>query len=584
MWEYGEADAQVDTAASTSYFPLLRLLSLFRPGTVRFSSSLSEWFDWMRAKLVFVSGSKSGTSIVLALGHNSIGRKQNQRVMFSRDEIIVSAEHADITYSDGKYVLRDHNSRNGTFVNWERILQKTLEPGDIIEFGRGGPSAQFVLDTEAVMTPTLDLAERGTPDALDKLTTSQTKGPDSTTTGVRRRFPSTRDFVSLVQGNKRRVLINTIGLVALLAVVSAVAFWQVHQRRGLQDSLAEFALTLDAERGTRSVLERNLSNIQVRYDSLLKAVEASQRERRAAEAAATRNVSTRNVAARLSGGVGLIVYSYGFTRSGTKELLRYRTDAQNTPLTRFNSRGRIVPEVGFGGDGPLVQRQGSATGFLVDSAGWIITNRHVAQPWSQDDGLQDLRMQGWDVEPQFITLQIYFPPGDQSYPLRVEAVSDRVDLAIMRTSSRKINAPILPLSTEDRLIPPGEHIAFIGYPTGVHNLLFRVADDRRNEILSRVGEEPVDLARELARLGQIQPLVTSGDISDTTDTEIIHTAAATGGGSGGPLIATSGRVVAIHYAAVRSPIRGDPFQTQRGVRASFAWELMPAWLRNKLRQ
>ncbi|MFB3111049.1 MAG: trypsin-like peptidase domain-containing protein, partial [Gemmatimonadales bacterium] len=510
--------------------------------------------------------------------------KRNQRVMFSRDEIIVSAEHADITYSDGRYVLRDHNSRNGTFVNWERILQKTLETGDIIEFGRGGPSAQFVTDTEEAMIPTLDLAEKGTPDSLRKLPTPQTNVPDSTTTGVRRRFPSTRDFVSLVQRNKRRAFINTIGLVALLAVISGVAFWQIRQRGALQDSLADFALTLDAERGTRSVLERNLTDIQVRYDSLLKAVEATDRERRAAEAAAMRNVSTRNVAARLSGGVGLIVYSYGFTRTGTKELLRYRTDAQNMPLTRFNSQGRIVPEVDFGGGGPPVQRQGSATGFLVDSTGWVITNRHVAQPWSQDDGLQGLRMQGWDVEPQFITLQIYFPPGDQSYPLRVVAVSDQVDLSVMRTSSRQIKAPILPLSTEDRLIPPGEHIAFIGYPTGVHNLLFRVADDRRKEILSRIGEEPVDLARELARLGQIQPLVTSGDISDTTDTEIIHTAAATGGGSGGPLIATSGRVVAIHYAAVRSPIRGDPVQTQRGVRAGFAWELLPVWLRNKLRR
>ena len=168
-------------------------------------------------------------------------------------------------YRDGEYVLRDHNSRNGTFVNWERILQKTLEPGDVIEFGRGGPSAQFVLDTEAAMTPTLDLADRGMPDALRKLTTSHTKGPDSTTTGALRRFPSTRDFVSLVQRNKRRALVNTIGLVALLAV----AFWQVRQRSGLQDSLAEFALTLDAERGTRSVLERNLTDIQVRYDSLL---------------------------------------------------------------------------------------------------------------------------------------------------------------------------------------------------------------------------------------------------------------------------------------------------------------------------
>jgi S1-C subfamily serine protease len=538
----------------------------------------------MQAKLVFVSGSKSGTSVVLALGHNSIGRNRDQRVMFSRDEIIVSAEHADITYRDGRYVLRDHNSRNGTFVNRERILQKTLEPGDIIEFGGGGPSAQFVVDTEAVMTPTLDLADQKTPDALRKLSTAQAKGPDSTGTGSLRRFPSTRDFVSLVQRNKRRALINTIGLMALLAVVSGVAFWQMRQRRALQDSLAEFAMTLDAERGTRSVLERNLSDIQVGYDSLLEAVEAAERERRAAEAAAIRNVSTRNLAARLSAGVGLIVYSYGFTRSGTNELLRYRTDDQNAPLTRFNNQGQIVPEVDFGGDGPLVQRQGSATGFLVDSAGWILTNRRVAEPWREDDGLLGLRLQGLDVEPLFISLQIYFPPGDQSYPLRVEAVSNQVDLAVMRTSSRRVDAPVLPLSSEDRLVPPGEHIAFIGYPTGVHNLLFRVADDQRNEILNRVGDQPVDLARELARRGQIQPLVTSGDISDTTGTEIIHTAAATGGGSGGPLIATSGSVVAIHYAAVRSPIRGDPFQTQRGVRADFAWGILPPAVRNKLRR
>ena len=538
----------------------------------------------MQAKLVFVSGSKSGTSVVLALGHNSIGRNRDQRVMFSRDEIIVSAEHADITYRDGRYVLRDHNSRNGTFVNRERILQKALEPGDIVEFGRGGPSAQFVMDTEAGMTPTLDLSDKKTPDALRKLATSPGKKPTAANTGSSRRFPSTRDFVSVVQGNKRRALINTIGLVALLAVVSGVAFWQMRQRGSLQDSLADFAMSLDAERGTRSVLERNLIDVQVRYDSLLEAVEAGERERRAAEAAAVRNVSTRNVAARLSGGVGLIVYSYGFTRSGTNELLRYRTDAQNTPLTRFNSQGQIVPEVDFGGDGPPVQRQGSATGFLVDSTGWIITNRHVAQPWSQDDGLLGLRMQGWDVEPQFITLQIYFPPGNLSYPLRVAAMSDQVDLAVMRTSSHQIDAPVLPLSSEDRLVPPGEHIAFIGYPTGVHNLLFRVPDDQRNEILTRVGEEPVDLARELARLGQIQPLITAGDISDTTGTEIIHTADATGGGSGGPLIATSGNVVAVHYAAVRSPIRGDPFQTQRGVRAGFAWELLPAQLRAKLQR
>jgi len=537
----------------------------------------------MEAKLVFVTGSKSGSSAPLLEGENTIGRKQNQDVRFSRDEVLVSAEHAYIVFRDGRYVLRDLSSRNGTFVNRKRVLEKVLEPGDIIEFGMGGPSAQFVMGTEAAIAPTLDLSDTKTPETLRRISKRRSKASD-TASDLRRRFPSTRDFVSLVQRNKRRALVNTVGLVALLALVSGVAIWQIRQRNALKDALGELAMTANTERGTRVALERDLSDIQARYDSLLTAIEQEGRERRDAEAAAAAsNIPTRNLAAQLTGGVGLIVYAYGFTSNRTGEFLRHQVDAQGLGRTRFNSRGEPVPEVDFGGNGPLVQRQGSATGFLIDSAGWILTNRHVAEPWRQDDALITLRMQGFDVKPEFITLSIYFPPGDKSYPLKVEATTDEVDLALMRAPVRRLDAPVLTLSTEDRLVSPGEQVAFIGYPTGVHNLLFRVADNERNEILARIGEDPVDLARELGHRRQIQPFVTTGVIGDTTSTEIIHTASATGGGSGGPLILSNGTVVAIHYAAVRSPIRGDPFQTQRGVRAGFVWDILPAQLRNRIR-
>ncbi|MCH7476418.1 MAG: glutamate formimidoyltransferase [Gemmatimonadetes bacterium] len=154
---------------------------------------------------------------------------------------------------------------------------------------------------------------------------------------------------------------------------------------------------------------------------------------------------------------------------------------------------------------------------------------------------------------------------------------------VIGTVGSGVHGPVLPMEPNDLAIPPGAPIAFIGYPTGVHNLLFRVERDERSEILERVGEQPVDLARELARQNRIQPLVTSGSISDTTRTELIHTAEATGGGSGGPLIGSGGLVVGIHYAAVRSPIQGDPFQTQRGVRIAFAWDVLPPDIRDKLR-
>ena len=527
----------------------------------------------MNAKLVFITGSRAGTSALIEPDENTIGRKPDQSIMFPRDEILVSAEHATIVLRGDRYYVRDLGSRNGTFVNQERVTERMLEPGDIIEFGMGGPSAQFVVDTEVTMTPTLDLDDDKTPAALRRLSESRAKPAGLVTGELRRRFPSTRDFVSLVQRNRRRATVNTIGLLALVAAAGTVVVWQLRNQSGLQDRLVLFASELDAERGTRKALQRNLSDIQTRYDSLLKAVEQS----------ADASQALSDAAARFSGGVGLIVYSYGFARPGTTELLRYQVDPQDRPRTRVNRIGQIVPVFGFGGSGPAVQRQGSATGFLVDSAGWVLTNRHVAEPWREDVAFDALREDGVEAEPRFIVLQIYFPPGGQPHHLRVHATSTEADVAVMTTVGSGVHGPVLPMGLDDLAIPPGEPISFIGYPTGVHNLLFRVERDERSEILERVGEEPVALARELARQNRIQPLVTSGSISDTTRTELIHTAEATGGGSGGPLIGSGGFVVGIHYAAVRSPIRGDPFQTQRGVRIGFAWDVLPSDIRDKLR-
>lgn len=533
------------------------------------------------AKLIFVSGSKSGTSVRLVEGTNTIGRSSGRDIIFARDEILVSAEHAQIVYYEGQFVLNDQGSRNGTFVNRERITQRVLESGDIIEFGQGGPSAQFVIDDAYSAVPTLDLSDRKTPAALRRLQSSS--GADQGASGVfNRGFTTTREFVAMAyQKSSRRTRRTTIALASLtVLVVAAAVSWQAREQRALQESLTRFAMDLETEQGTRALLEQNLTDIQARYDSLLRTVEANEQE---LQARAASNGSGRNVAARYSGGVGLIVYSYGFVRRGTDELLRMQVDDRDQVMTRMNRFGQIVPVFDFGGAGEAVQRQGSATGFLVDSAGWVLTNRHVAEPWTTDDGLATLRRDGWDVEPQFTTLRIYFPPGDRSQSLEVQRTSKAADVALLRTQDAPVGVPVLQLAQERYLSPPGEEIVFIGYPTGVHNLMFRVAGEERAEILKQVGDEPVDLARELARRHRIQPLVTNGSISDTTNTELIHTAEATGGGSGGPLLTNSGSVVGIHYAAVRSPIEGDPFQTQRAVRIRFGWEMLPVEVRNKLR-
>ena len=56
----------------------------------------------------------------------------------------VSRLHAEIVSLDGKVLLIDRNSSNGTYVNDRRIDRQVLQDGDIIYFGgRNAVAAAF---------------------------------------------------------------------------------------------------------------------------------------------------------------------------------------------------------------------------------------------------------------------------------------------------------------------------------------------------------------------------------------------------------------------------------------------------------
>ena len=68
-------------------------------------------------------------------GLNMVGR--GPRCDIHIDEKHVSRHHADIESDGDEVVIVDHGSTNGTFVNDEKVLQKTpLKPKDKIRFGK----------------------------------------------------------------------------------------------------------------------------------------------------------------------------------------------------------------------------------------------------------------------------------------------------------------------------------------------------------------------------------------------------------------------------------------------------------------
>ena len=89
----------------------------------------------------------------------SFGRDEHVDVRFDPDkDDLVSRKHAVIKRNDGnRFSISDENSRNGTFVNKQRISGTfALSHGDVIQFGAGGPEFQFELDPppKAVPPPT----------------------------------------------------------------------------------------------------------------------------------------------------------------------------------------------------------------------------------------------------------------------------------------------------------------------------------------------------------------------------------------------------------------------------------------------
>src|SRR5690606_8255897 len=63
-----------------------------------------------------------------------LGRAEGNDVVILENG--VSRRHASISFEDGRWVLRDLGTANGTFLNGSRVEAEYLEPGDTIGVGQ----------------------------------------------------------------------------------------------------------------------------------------------------------------------------------------------------------------------------------------------------------------------------------------------------------------------------------------------------------------------------------------------------------------------------------------------------------------
>ena len=71
--------------------------------------------------LVGLSGTTRGESFPVRIGRNVLGRDRKSDIVINDDQ--ASAHHADLVFrpEERRYILMDHNSTNGTYVNEAEI-------------------------------------------------------------------------------------------------------------------------------------------------------------------------------------------------------------------------------------------------------------------------------------------------------------------------------------------------------------------------------------------------------------------------------------------------------------------------------
>ncbi len=262
-----------------------------------------------------------------------------------------------------------------------------------------------------------------------------------------------------------------------------------------------------------------------------------------------------NLRVEYGNGVCLIVGVYDLVDKRSGKVLRYsdqqalRPNPYEPMISEEPSQPLMSPQIGITteGNGSPVEYDFIGTGFHV-GGGFIVTNRHVVQPWEEDDQVKQI-MQVANGRARLKRLVLYFPNSAQPIALRIRQLGAREDVAVGTVDPELLPAdlPTLPLDVDSDAVAVGKTVVSMGYPSGPDRLLAMIDDNEAKSINQRFGNSRQNLIHFLAQSQKIVPLLTQGSITDLDGRRIVHDAKTAEGGSGAPLFGQSGRVIGVNF-------------------------------------
>lgn len=486
--------------------------------------------DNVRAFLENLTGPSRGkiTWLVSDQASVCVGANRVLRVVPEVSKADKTDARARISWSEKTYEI-EALPNSDIWVNGRKVGTAHLLHGDMIEFGEDGPMSRFRLCDQAF--PARWSVEDILSDAVAYARTS--------------RKPIRSRLSHVLFESARRILLETTlvfraTVIVVLMALTAFVAWQYRSGVLMQRRLQEDALRLEviastlAETREEALTATELAELREQLE--LQLVTSTDRlsvlERRLGASGRVISDSTASVA--------FLQGAYGLRQKETGKFLRHMLGPDGMPLQTPFGRPLVDPD----GTGKPMELQFTGTGFLLKNNGHLVTNRHVALPWTSGDRMASFEQSG--LEPEMLKLVAFLPGLETPVDAALLASSDTADVALLSLNLSVTMGRGLILAQD---VPDiGDEVILIGFATGLRALLAQAGRDFLAALEEKGETDFWTVATRLSEEDRIAPLASRGIIAQITNKAVIYDAETTVGGSGGPALNSNGHVVAVNAA------------------------------------